>query len=208
MKPDFSPEERLLKLIRHPKKQNIAIEKKSPSIALDLNPVFRPSIYTSMQKYLSFVYLQKIILLIFIAVGSYFIVSFIYPWIGYKKIILPPITQEKIMGSEIESNKQEVKPYEFYLEGLKNRQIFGSSTLPETQAGASPAINTSPDLTKDMNLVGIVSGNNPQAIIEDKKAGKTYYETKGQSIGEFQVEDIQEGKVILDYHNQRCELYL
>ena len=76
-------------------------------------------------------------------------------------------------------------------------------------AGTSqPAIAANVDLLKDITLVGIITGANPQAVIEDKKSLKNYYVTKGQFIGQMQVEDIQEGKIIINYKGQKYELYL
>ena len=89
------------------------------------------------------------------------------------------------------------------MEGVRQRRIFGNILVQ--QAGiANAAANA--DLIKKINLVGIIAGENPQAIIEDKDARKTYSVTKGQAIGEFRVEDIQEGKIILEYRGQRYEL--
>lgn len=213
MKDDISPEERLLKLIRSPKKQNIQDLSggKKPPLApavLDLKPARKAPLLPSIQKYFSFIYFQKIITLVFIISGIFFIFSFISPRIGFKKNDLPSLAEEKITGPEIEFKKEEVRPYEFYLEGVKGRQIFTSSSQPETQAATAASVQVNADLIKDMNLVGIISGEPSQAIIEDKKVNKTYYVTKGDSIGEFQVEDIGEGRVTLNYHEHRYELYL
>jgi type II secretory pathway component PulC len=62
------------------------------------------------------------------------------------------------------------------------------------------------ELMKEINLLGVISGANPQAVIEDKKSGKTYYVTEGQMIGDFQVEEIGYGKIILNYNGQKFEL--
>ena len=64
------------------------------------------------------------------------------------------------------------------------------------------------DLVKQLNLVGIIAGENPQAVIEDKNTQKTYYLNKGQFLGEIQLEDILEGKIIINHKGQRFELYL
>ncbi len=61
---------------------------------------------------------------------------------------------------------------------------------------------------QDLNLLGIVSGDNPQAIIEDKKSQKTYFLKKGDFLGDFELKDIQKGKVILDLSGQQFELSL
>lgn len=199
MKDNISPEEKLLRLIRGKKKQDLVIEKQQA-----VKPAFRYSIYSLAQKYLTFLDLRKFIFLAFIGSLIYLVISLLYPWFGLKNIKLPKLTPEKIVKMEIEQ-KGEVRPYEFYEKGMGGRQIFGQAAGQEAGAPASAA-NT--DLLKDINLVGIISGDNPQAIIEDKKSQKAFYLSKGQFIGEFQLEDIQEGKIILNYNGQRYELYL
>jgi type II secretory pathway component PulC len=194
MMDNISPEERLLNLIRGKKKEDVPSK---PSVKYPTYPI--------VQKYLAFFYEPRKIVMITLGVSLiYLAVSFIYPLLGLRKIKLPQVTPEKIIESKIEPT-QEIKPYEFYLEAAKGRQIFSSVSGQEL---GQPASGVSVDLIKDINLVGIISGENPQAVIEDKKTQKTYYVTKGQFIGEFQIGDIQEGKVILDYKGQRFELYM
>lgn len=215
MKDNISPEEKLLRLIRGQKKpQDALIDKKTTSEVSDLKPLSgielkqsqraKFSIYPLIKKYLSFLYIRKIIWFGFLVSCLYLIICLIYPWVGLRKIRLPQIEPGKIIESKKEL-KDQIKPYEFYLEGMRNRQIFSSKSSQETERSLS-SVNA--DLVKDINLVGIISGENPQAIIEDKKTQKTYYVTKGQFVGEMQVEDIQEGKIILNYKGQRFELYL
>lgn len=187
---NISPEEKLLRLIRGEKKQEKGL------------PIIKQGASALILKNIS---MQKIILVIFAFSIIYLVINFIYPLVGLNKIKLPQVEQKNITESEIEP-KSETKPYEFYLEGTKGHQIFTSPVSSETAEKSSTTANA--DLVKDINLVGIISGENPQAIIEDKKIQKTYYVTKGQFIGELQVEDIQEGKVILDYKGQKFELYL
>jgi len=211
MSDNISPEEKLLRLIRGRKDQEAVTNKISPVIApaalADLKADFKPSAFLSVQKYLSFLSIKKIIWIIFAVSCIYMISSFIYPWLGSGEIKPPEVTQNKVAVPEDELKRQE-KPYEFYLEGIKNRQIFTSTSHQETQNPVSEAKANAADLIKDINLVGIISGENPQAVIEDKKTQKTYYVTKGQFIGEFEVKDIQEGKVILNYKDQKYELYI
>ncbi len=157
-----------------------------------------------IRKHPNILNIKKIIEIVFFISCIYLIISFIYPFVGLNKIRLPEVTAPKVSPPDTEL-KQEVRPYEWYLEGVRGHQIFGSLAAPETER-TSPAINA--DLIKDINLVGIIWGKTPQAVIEDKKAQKTYYVSEGQFIGEFQVENIQEGKVILNYRGEKFELYL
>ena len=206
MRDDILPEEKLLRLIRGKKKQDTAIDE-APCIVSVVNhvePAVKVSISSLMQKYLHFFDIRKIIWAVFAASCIYLVISFIYPVIGLKIIKLPQIAQEKV-GEPKAEPKLEVKPYEFYREGIANKQIFGGVF---SQGIGKPVTAVDIDLMKDINLIGIITGENPQAVIEDKKTQKTYYISKGQFIGETQVEDIQEGKIIISYRGQRIELYL
>lgn len=200
MRENISPEEKLLKLIKGEKSINLsdktsqkdkdggsAVNKKAQAVNFRLgnNVLFRLAL-----------------LLIVISV-AYLIGTFIYPWVGLNKVKLPDPEVASIEQSV--ERKTDVKPYEFYAQGMKNSQIFGSIA---SQGNAEPAANIKSEIIKDINLVGIISGDNPQAVIEDKKTQKTYYVTKGQLIGDLLVDDIQEGKIILISAGQKFELYL
>lgn len=194
MRDNISPEERLLKLIRGKKKEDVP-----------LKPSVKHATYSFARKYLAFFYNSRRIIIITLGASFiYLVASFLYPMLGLRKIKLPQVTPEKINESKTEPT-QEIKPYEFYLEAAKGRQIFSSAAAQEL---GQPASGVGVDSIKDINLVGIISGENPQAVIEDKKTQKTYYLNKGQLMGEFQVEDIQEGKIILNYKGQRYELFM
>ena len=187
MKDSSSPEDKLLKLIRNPKKPagtNIKpqakINKAGPSFSL-----------------------RRIFFWLFIPSGIYLIANLVYPWVGLKNIRLPQPSQT--LPQESPGAKSAGKPLEEYLESARGRQIFSQAAALEDNSFINAA-NT--DLMKDISLVGIISGENPQAVIEDKKTQKTYYVTKGKFIGEMQVEDIQEGKIIINYGGQKYELYM
>ncbi len=220
MKDNISPEEKLSRLTRGQKKPDIAADKKNATGIAGLKQAINPSatvgtdlkqgrrvsysVYLLMQKCLSFLNIWRIIKIVFVASCLYLIIAFIYPWVGLREIKLPQIITENVSASNTEL-RQEVKPFEFYLQGIKGRQIFSSPIVQETER---PPSNVNIDLIKDMTLVGVISGENLQAVVEDRKTHKTYYVTKGQFIGQFQVEDIEEGKIILNYNGQRLELYL
>lgn len=206
MKDYISPEEKLLKLVREQKKQNNTSEKKpnpdKDSVEVKDTKAARPSLTQKYFSYLNFKETAKVILGVSCL---YLVISLIYPLVSLRKIRLPNIAQEAPGGLAI-TKAEEIKPFEFYLEGTKNRQLFNS--IPEGQAQSDEGA-VSPDLIESINLLGIISGESPQAFIEDKKTRKTYYVTKGQFVGELQVENIQEGKVTLRLKGGRSfELYL
>lgn len=150
--------------------------------------------------------IKRIILVAFILSGVYFITCFIYPFTGLKRIKLPNLNQEKAGEFKLKI-RGEIRPLDAYLSDIKNRQIFTVLSVPqEIEKSAPVVINT--DLIKDLSLVGIISGDIPQAVIEDRKMQKTYTVTAGQFFGEFKVEAIGEGKVLINYQEQKFELYL
>jgi hypothetical protein len=208
MKDNISPEEKLLKLIRGQQKPTSSVSEKinppldkSSKVTLEILPQVNYE-----KKYFSFFPLQKIALYFFIAALIYLAVSFLYPLWEEKNIptqlkIQPPLAAGEFKAAA----KKEPKPLESYLAPIRGRQIF-SAVRGEAPGTAAKAADAS--LIKDINLVGIISGDNPQAIIEDKKSQKNYYLSKGQFIGDLKVEDIEEGKIILNYNGQKYELHL
>lgn len=204
MKGDLTPEEKLLRLIRGKKKQGVSIDKKSTEISVKIKPVPKLSLPAFASRYLSTLYMHRLILIAFVTSCIYLVFSYTYPWIGLRKIKLPAVTPQEIREPKIEPAPG-LKPYEFYQEGIKGRQIFTSGRSQAIEQSASSA---DLDLAKDINLVGIISGENPQAVIEDKRTQKTYYVSKGEFIGQMQIEDIREGKIIINYKGQKYELYL
>ncbi|MBM3246109.1 MAG: hypothetical protein FJZ13_02140 [Candidatus Omnitrophica bacterium] len=213
MKDNTSPEEKLLKLIKKDKPASerttlpgMPPDKKAAAGLAFLKSAIQNLLYFLRQKYLMSLYFKKAVMALLVISFLYLFISLIYPLIGLRRIKLPEISREKINLEEPEAGpKTETKPYEFYSQALNQRRIFSGTTAQGTIGASSVA---TPDLTKDLNLVGIISGVNPQAVIEDKNTQKTYYLSNGQFIGELQIEDIQEGKIILNYNGQRYELYL
>ena len=59
---------------------------------------------------------------------------------------------------------------------------------------------------KNLTVLGIITGEDNQAVIEDKDAGKTFFLYKGDSIGDYKVFEIKDNAVILDYNGEKIEL--
>ena len=207
MSENISPEEKLLKLIRGQKNTTAKQEKKSlPAISevIEPKPILKPAGYNFVQRFFQAVSGKKIILWCFALSCAFLVFAFINPYFGAKQIQLP-LLKENNTAAQSDDINQNQKPLEYYLEGIKSENIFGAPA--SAGENASPAAAAT-DLAKDITLVGIISGEDPQAVIEDKKTQKTYYLRKGQSFGETKLEDIQEGKIILEDKGKRYELYL
>lgn len=207
MKENISPEEKLLRLIRGQRKGiitnsgNSAAQQPTTQEALKQRKP-NPSLYFLIHCCRDFISLRKIIVSVGLLSALYLTASFIYPLLGLTKISPLQIKQESINNSP---QKTETESFESYTQEIKDRRIFGNAASA-SQIQAPAAIDA--DIVKDITLVGILAGDNPQAVIEDKKTQKTFYLTKGQFIGEIQIDDILEGKVILNYRGQKYELYL
>jgi hypothetical protein len=194
MKNNNSPEEKLLKLIRG-QQAHLPSQDDKPAVELSSSPKAMA---------LDLLFVRKIVFILFILSLIYFIFSLVYSIALPKQIKLSKTTLND--NAQTKEDPSQARPYEFYLEATQGKEIFSKpSSLEEPLKSAALA---DVDLTKDINLVGIIAGDNPQAIIEDKRNQKSYYLFKGQFVGEFQVEDIQEGKIILNHNGQRSELYL
>jgi type II secretory pathway component PulC len=184
MKEYISPEEKLLRLIR-------GAHKAHPNATANTSNPQQPA-HTSLRKsWLTFPALlqnrfsvlnaRKMLLLILGASLLCLVYTLIAPFFNHQTITIPKETALNNItnGAALPT---ETKPYESYLEGIQNRQIFAGAELTTSNA---PTSGVNLDLLKDINLVGIIAGENPQAIIEDKKSQKTYYLNKGQFIGDI-----------------------
>jgi len=104
-----------------------------------------------------------------------------------------------------EKTALEIKPYSFYSSSIGNRNIFMPQELESESVVMGPTVD---EIKASLSLIGIIAGDRPQAIIEDKKSGKSHFLYKGNTIGEAKVLDILEDSVILEYNGQRFELVL
>lgn len=101
------------------------------------------------------------------------------------------------------------KAASYYFEKIRERDIFkmghkDSSANQETfQKGPSARII---EATQHLNLVGISWSNDPDAMIEDTRALRTFFVRRGQMIGEVKVQAIFKDKVVLGYDGEEIEL--
>lgn len=97
----------------------------------------------------------------------------------------------------------------YYLEQIRQRDIFrmGKKTAEDT-AGPEPAGPSGEiiEATAHLKLVGISWSGDPDAMIEDTKALKTFFAKRGQMIGDVRVRAIFKDKVILQYRGEEIEL--
>lgn len=92
----------------------------------------------------------------------------------------------------------------YYLDKVMKRDLFKMGKDPEL-AAKGPS-EKAVEATRHLKLVGISWSENPDAMIEDSKAMRTFFVKRGQMIGDIKVEAIFKDKVILNYAGEDVEL--
>lgn len=101
------------------------------------------------------------------------------------------------------------KAASYYFEKVKERDIFKmGAKKPTAAAEASHEGHSSRiiEATQHLKLVGISWSNDPDAMIEDTKALRTFFIKRGQMIGEIKVQAIFKDKVVLGFGTEEIEL--
>lgn len=214
-KQGFTPEEQLLKLIEKGDEAETAKFRLRRKLLLNLGNL--KGLWRSLTKGISRLLtrlsnglkepnlkvLNKIFFILSAILLSYSVAGFVFgrPDIKevYKKSRLIKWKQ-----SEQEA-VSEVRPFLHYLGMVNRRNIFSPIALKETK---KPEVKKKQlqEMVKDLSLVGISWGKEPVAMIEDKKAKKTYFLKKGMRINKFKIEDILKDRVILSFEGEKIEL--
>jgi hypothetical protein len=197
-----SPEDRLLHLIRGKSsgKKKVLVSDVSKKILMKnkaLKPLFSGAV-------------NKILVIILVFLGAYLAYSLLFPVRGGMDYLIEgaEISQEieDIIGKGAGSVRPPgVEDYSVYAKGIAGKKLF-SAPFAEEPEGETEAPDI--DISRRFNLVGIISGDNPQAIIEDTEAKKTHYLYEGQALNEVTVVKINEGRVTLEYKGKEVMLVL
>lgn len=125
----------------------------------------------------------------------------------------PPLERSGLRHSAAEVQPAHQRPT---LGDLTRRSLFRDMAPPPppppvvaVPAGPPPAPKIPlSERAARFRLVGIISGANPQAIIEDTQTQRTIYASKGQLIEGILVESVTEGKVVLFSDGERFDITL
>jgi hypothetical protein len=190
------PEERLLKLIRgkHRPPEPSATGAKPPAAALALR--FTTPGWTQ--------YVVGALGVILVLEAVWLIVQAVRPLPGGE----PSRAADASRGSASPAAAPELPS----LSESAAPSLFGAgvpSTAPDAFVSSRPALSGSAKLLGSrFTLTGIVSGEPPQAIVEDTQTQKTYFLTVGQGIEDAVLEQVMEDRVILDLNGEKIELSL
>ncbi len=105
-----------------------------------------------------------------------------------------------------------LRPADYYLQKIRARNIFSlaAQELKPKQVFSNekkaPKESKLQKMAKDLKLVGISWGKDPDAMIENAKTHETYFVKTGSMIEDIQVEAIYRDKVVLHYGTEEVEL--
>jgi len=224
MKRDLSPEERLLRLIKGSKKKLTPKEEETepklkPSEEMpELSKMSaqskkgKPQTAKTVSISLPFKLkgintraLNSIFAIILAGLLLYFISDlFLTTYIKKAEPEILTGLEKKIPKVEKE-DALDIKPYSYYSSSIAGRNIFKPPQVEEEAVITGPTLE---EIMGSLSLIGIIAGDKPQAIIEDKKSAKSHFLYEGSSIGQVKVVDILEDSVILEYQGQKFELVL
>jgi hypothetical protein len=236
MRNDLSPEERLLRIIKERQKRPPAKEEPAPMTDIEIkeekeSPLKerimpkeeKPKKQTIKRKFafnVTYLYMIGAIVisaLVFMAIINIFSnneskeLSDLKTMVTSvsKDIQMEPVKEGAKTAEQTKpQQKLETKPaasFDEYEKLLKEKNIFTPSQ-PEREKGSLPASKQLRELTKDLRLVGILPGDEPQVIIEDKKSGQTLFLKEGELIDAIEVRKISTGKVVLGYGDETITL--
>jgi hypothetical protein len=145
--------------------------------------------------------------LVFI-LALYFIISLPFSVRASKKMVNLQLKAQDASRSIDGKDAPVLKTAEsYYLEKVRIRDIFKIGKKIASSEGVAKAPSAKlTEATQTMKLVGISWSDDPDAMIEDSKAQKTFFVKRGQSIGNVKVQAILKDKVILSMDGEEIEL--
>ncbi|MBI1870423.1 MAG: hypothetical protein HYS07_04430 [Chlamydiae bacterium] len=210
MSSDITPEEKLLKLIKEgrgeAKPENLSGKESAETLPIPL-----PKRDLS-RKSSSINSVKPIKILSFSCSG---LVIFLISILGYQYLIGEPIFPlpiRKIPSSEsleLPSNlNQQAESFDTYSKILEKRDIFKTiGPPPPVMTPTERSVGLS-ELVKNLSLSGIIPGDQPEGIVEDKSNGQVYYVKSGDRIGQLEVVEVTEGSLLLRYRDEEGQLTL
>jgi hypothetical protein len=209
---NITPEEHLLNLIKNGKGKIKEIsseeEKVKTPVSHDLPNNEKQTVYAPKKiiknkvKYIILV--NKILLAGLFFAFVYMITNWVFPFKAKNKIGERTDTGIKEgVGEEITEGSH---PVQYYEDSMNKRQLFKIFETPKPKPVEQKPKVTLQQVLSGYTFVGIIFGDSPQAIVEDKKSGQSYYLTEGQMLGEIKIEKVEQGKVTVSYGEETMSI--
>ena len=218
----LTPEKQLLKLIEEPKLkgevQARAIKRQGLSLVSFGAWIGRISFFSdwfgglfkaSGRNAFSFKIANNVLFLCVCALGVYFIYVI---YAGISRLNKNPEFEAREIQAQADSAAEEVvtaKSATYFLEKIRQKDIFrmgAKASASSVEAAKAEAPSKLAEAAQHLKLVGISWSADPDAMIEDTNATRTFFVKRGQTIGEFKVQAIFKDKVVLVYDGEEIEL--
>jgi len=222
-----TPEKQLLGLIEDPKKESAGVGGRA--VRYRRNSLFSFSAWLSRIYFFknklrgSFDYrdfrkldvktINNVLFLSIVILAFYFLFSFSVSMVDMKnpwdsKFKIPDLESQSEEGAKKASFLK--KAESFYLEKVRQRNIFkiGAKNIDgSAKAVMKDASLNATEATRHLRLVGISWSSDPDAMVEDTSALRTFFVKRGQTLGtDIRVEAILKDKIILSYRGEEVEL--
>lgn len=206
-----SPEEKILDLIRNngvEKKDfsnpNISIEESESKLKIKKDDVILPKKIDGGKTNV-FMLLNRVLIVVILLALIYVVLSYVYPYKG--KAIISKEDELNISSEGVGESLEQMQPATHYIDILSKRQMFKMFEVPKPKSAEpqKPKI-TLQQMLGGYTFIGILFGDNPQAVVEDKKTGQSFYLTAGQYLGEIKIDNIEKGKVSVSYDDQKMDI--
>jgi len=135
----------------------------------------------------------------------YFVYDIVYT-VFYKKAEIRVVVDDVVVTTvPVAVDAIGAKSYSYYSSSISGRNIFKPQQVEVAPVITGPSTD---EIKAGLSLIGIIAGARPQAIIEEKKTGKSHFLYIGGTIGESKVVEVMDDSVVLEYKGQRFELVL
>lgn len=98
----------------------------------------------------------------------------------------------------------------YCLTNIASKRVFKRPQI-KSQVGresTSPARAVASVLAADYKLAGIIGGDQPKALLRNKKTNTLHYGAVGEMVGDLMVKEIRERSVILEANGEEIEISL
>ncbi|MCX5687013.1 MAG: hypothetical protein NTW09_06130 [Candidatus Omnitrophica bacterium] len=201
-KDELTPEEKLLKIIENP---GMVEKKKALPITRNIDALrswFATfDIKAIIPKRVDIKTVNKVLAVLCILATLFLISDLLNGRVVFKRKLNKILAGTAVSAVAGRTTIPDVKP-EDLIAGTKKRNIF---TL-EAEKAKPISRSDIAGAAVELKLVGILWSENPQAMVEDTKAQKTYLVSAGDKIGTVNVKSILIDKVVLSKDTEEWDL--
>ena len=203
----LTSEEKLLSIIRKKKGPAAPADKKEETVTSEEKPKEKES--RSLNFFMSFLIFWYIFAIVIIMGLIAYVANEV---VSYKPtlVVADHGAPAKDDAKDVPNSEQNIIPttdksLESYLSAAESRDLFLGPWEKEENSGnpnGEPQLN----LSDEVKILGIVLDKDPKVIVEDVKAGQTFFLSKGEAIKGAQLIEIQEDRAIFSYNGKKIEL--